>query len=151
VAFNDDSCGLLSQLSYTAPASGTYQIRAGCFSTNPCSGTIAYTVKGACSYSATATNSATVNTVNCPVVLRPAQNIVLGTCGLVGASGTGDTFLRLFNASASEVIANDDSCGLLSNLSYTVPAGGAGTHQIHAGCFGAGTCSGTAAYLITQP
>jgi V8-like Glu-specific endopeptidase len=46
VAFNDDSCGGLgSRLQYTATASGTFQIRAGCYSSGSCSGTVAWTVQ----------------------------------------------------------------------------------------------------------
>jgi hypothetical protein len=151
LASNDDSCGVLSKLSFTVPADGTYLINAGCFSINSCSGTVAYTIQGSFNYSATATNSATVNTVNHNLYLRPAQNIALGTCGVAGSSGVGDTFLRLFDPSAVNVALNDDSCGVLSSLSYNVPAGAAGTHQLHAGCFASGSCSGTVSYLITQP
>ena len=112
---------------------------------------MAFTIQGSFSYSASNTNSDTVNTVNHNVYLRPAQNITLGTCNAPGASGTGDTFLRLFDPANTNVSSNDDSCGLLSNVSYNVPAGVAGTHQIHAGCFSTASCSGTVGYIITQP
>ncbi len=47
VAFNDDSCSRLSYLTYTVPAGagGTYQIRAGCYSSGSCGGTVAYTIQ----------------------------------------------------------------------------------------------------------
>ncbi|WNG36410.1 trypsin-like serine protease [Archangium violaceum] len=47
VAENDDTCEVLSYLDYTVPAGagGTYQIRAGCFGNESCSGTVAYTVQ----------------------------------------------------------------------------------------------------------
>ncbi|WP_164019921.1 serine protease [Pyxidicoccus trucidator] len=45
VASNDDSCGVLSYAQFTATTAGTYQIRAGCYSSNSCSGTVAYTVQ----------------------------------------------------------------------------------------------------------
>ncbi len=151
VAFNDDACGVLSSLTYTATVTGTHLISAGCFSINSCSGTMAFTIQGSFSYSASNTSSATVNTVNRNVYLRPAQTIALGTCGVAGSSGSGDTYLRLFDPVNTNVASNDDSCGLLSNLSYAVPAGAAGTHQIDAGCFSTLSCSGTVAYLITQP
>lgn len=151
IAVNDDSCGLLSNLTATVPADGTYLVRVGCFSSNGCSGTVAFTIQGSFNYSASQTSNATINTVNRSVYLRPAQRISFGTCGVTGASGTGDTFLRLFAPSGSEVAFNDDSCGLLSNLSYGVPSGAAGTHQIHAGCFSSFNCSGTVPYLITEP
>ncbi|MEZ4364405.1 MAG: serine protease [Kofleriaceae bacterium] len=44
VASNDDACGGRgSNLSYSATAAGTYQIRAGCYSSGSCSGTVAWT------------------------------------------------------------------------------------------------------------
>jgi hypothetical protein len=66
-----------------------------------------------------------------PLVLEAGQTIKLGTCGLVGSGGTGDTFLRLFGPDSEQAAANDDVvpfdvavCGLLSNTAFTVPAGG---------------------------
>jgi hypothetical protein len=48
VASNDDACGVLSYASFTATTAGTYQIRAGCFSSGSCSGTVAYTISSGC-------------------------------------------------------------------------------------------------------
>ncbi|ACY18771.1 conserved hypothetical protein [Haliangium ochraceum DSM 14365] len=47
VAENDDSsgCGRLSFASHTAGASGTFQIRAGCYKNRSCSGTVAYEIQ----------------------------------------------------------------------------------------------------------
>lgn len=45
VAFNDDAggtCGVGSKLTHTASTSGTYQLRAGCFSGSSCSGTVTW-------------------------------------------------------------------------------------------------------------
>ena len=45
VASNDDaggSCGLGSSLSLVIPTTGSYVIRAGCYSSTSCSGTVAY-------------------------------------------------------------------------------------------------------------
>jgi hypothetical protein len=157
VASNDDGpgCGLLSELSFTAPplVGGLYEIQAGCFSSNSCTGTVAYTLvgpkDGSYSFSATNTTSATANTVNLDVPLSAGQTITLGTCGVYGAEGTGDTVVRLFNPGNAEVASNDDgpACGLLSKLSFTTPQGG--IFHIHAGCFSSGTCSGTVAYSIS--
>jgi hypothetical protein len=151
LAFNDDSCGLLSSLTFTVAVTGTYLLSAGCFSINSCSGTVAFMIRGAFAYSAINTNSAMINTANRNVYLRPAQNILFGTCGVAGAFGTGDTYLRLFNRSSTQVAFSDDGCGLLSRISYTVPAGAAGLHQIRAGCFINGSCGGTVPYFIIQP
>lgn len=44
IAANDDACsGLGSNLSIVVPVSGTYTVRAGCFDSLSCSGTVAYT------------------------------------------------------------------------------------------------------------
>ena len=46
VAANDDACGGIgSNLVYTATAAGTFQIRAGCYTTGSCSGTVAWTIQ----------------------------------------------------------------------------------------------------------
>ena len=45
VASNDDACGVLSYASFKAVTAGTYQIRAGCYSSTKCSGTVAYTIQ----------------------------------------------------------------------------------------------------------
>lgn len=46
VGANDDSCGGTgSNFSFTAPSAGTYQIRAGCYQNNSCSGTVAWTIQ----------------------------------------------------------------------------------------------------------
>jgi alpha-tubulin suppressor-like RCC1 family protein len=43
VIANDDACGgLLTNFTYTATVTGTYQLRAGCFSSGSCSGIVAY-------------------------------------------------------------------------------------------------------------
>jgi microsomal dipeptidase-like Zn-dependent dipeptidase len=101
---------------------------------------------GTFSYSATNTNSAQQNTVNHTVLLNAGQSIQLGTCTVGGSSGSGDTYLRLYGPGGTQVAANDDSCGLLTYLTYT--ASQSGTYQIRAGCYSSGSCSGTVAYSI---
>ena len=151
VAVNDDSCGLQSNLSFTAPHAGVFQIRAGCFSSNGCSGTVAYTLgaTGSLPFSASNTSSATQNTANFNISLLAGQTITLGTCGAPNASGSGDTYLRLFDATNHEVANNDDSanCGLLSNLSFTAPIDS--VLQVRAGCFSGGACSGVVGYVLS--
>jgi hypothetical protein len=151
-AANDDACGgRLSSFTFTASTSGIYLVRAGCYSSGSCSGKVVYTIRGSFSYSATNTNSATINTANRSVYLKQGQNIQLGTCGVAGSAGSGDTFLRLFNGANVEVATNDDACGgILSNISYSVPAVPGGTQQLRAGCYGTTSCSGTVVYLITD-
>ncbi len=94
-------------------------------------------------FSASNTNSATQNTTDRTVTLSAGQTINVGTCNIGGASGSGDTYLRLFSPFATEVVANDDFCGGSSYMTYTVPSGQGGTYTIKAGCFSIQACSGT--------
>jgi hypothetical protein len=158
VTYNDDACGgTASYFKYVVPAggAGSYEVRAGCYSSGSCSGTVAWKVTpgtpgtgGSFQYSATNTNSALQNTTNRNVTLAAGQTINAGTCTVAGASGSGDTYLRLYDAAGTQVAYNDDSCSLLSYFSYVVPAGKGGTYQIRAGCYGSGSCSGTVAYTV---
>jgi hypothetical protein len=159
VAFNDDGCGgTASNLSYTVPsgAAGNYEIRAGCYSSGSCGGTVVWEIVngtppppptgGTYSYSASNTNSAQQNTVNKDVTLAAGQKITLGTCGVTGSAFTGDTYLRLYGAGA-QVASNDDACGGRgSNLTFTATS--AGTYQIRGGCYTTGSCTGTVAWTI---
>lgn len=45
VARNDDACGQLSFVQFTAPADGDYIVRAGCYADTACSGTVAWEVR----------------------------------------------------------------------------------------------------------
>ncbi|HLM48620.1 MAG TPA: Ig-like domain-containing protein [Myxococcaceae bacterium] len=100
-------------------------------------------------YSASNTSSASVNTVNQTIFLMPGQVLTLGTCGVTGASFSGDTYLRLYNPSSTQVVSSDDACGGMgSSFTYTVPAGAGGNYQLRAGCYSSGSCSGTVAWTI---
>jgi hypothetical protein len=103
-------------------------------------------IRGSFFYSTTNTSNATVNSVQHTAFLIAGQAFTAGTCGVPGASGTGDTYLRLKNPSGGEIAANDDSfsCGLLSNLAIVAPT--TGTYVIQAGCFGSDACTGTVTY-----
>jgi Trypsin-like peptidase domain len=158
VAVNDDSCGgYSSYIKYTVPAgkSGTYEIHAGCYSNSSCDGTVVWRVgvappviNGSFTYSASSTRDATRGTVNHDVTVAAGQTLQFGTCTVAGSSGSGDTYLRLFTATGIEVGANDNACGSLSYMSYTIPAGAGGTYQLRAGCASNRSCSGTVAYTI---
>jgi hypothetical protein len=153
VAFNDDACGLQSNFTYTVPAggSGTYQLRAGCWSSASCGGTVVWAISGSFSYSASNTSNATINTYNRDLFLVEGQRLRVGTCDLTGATGTGDTYLRLHTAAGAQVAYNDDACGgLLSTFVYDVPWDINGTHQLRAGCWSSNSCSGTVQYLLTD-
>jgi len=158
VAGNDDACGgQASYFSYAATAAGSFEIRAGCYANTACSGTVAWKIthasttpttgSGSFAFTASNTGSATTGTTNKSVALTAGQTLKVGTCTVAGASGTGDTFLRLFGATGTEAASNDDSCsGTLSYLSYTATA--AGTFEIRAGCYANTACSGTVAYTV---
>ncbi|AGC48247.1 hypothetical protein MYSTI_06975 [Myxococcus stipitatus DSM 14675] len=157
VAANDDGCGGRgSHLSFTATVAGPYEIRAGCYSAESCSGTVAWTLtstgpapsRGSLEFSASDTNHAMANTVNQDLPLTEGQSLSFGTCTEAGASGTGDTVLRLFNGAGQQVTSSDDACGLLSYASYTVPPGAGGTYQLRAGCYDASSCGGVVTWTI---
>jgi hypothetical protein len=103
---------------------------------------------GSFSYSASNTSSATQNTVNFDIAIVAGQLLSIGTCGVAGASGTGDTFLRLFDPFNNLVAAADDQCGVLTF--FTFRATTTGTFQVRAGCFGSGSCSGTVAFTLSS-
>ncbi|HZH78784.1 MAG TPA: hypothetical protein VEY88_22335, partial [Archangium sp.] len=156
VAYNDDSCGsYASFIRYTVSTSGTYEVRAGCYSSESCEGTVVWRVNvappvttGSFTYSASNTRSGSRGTVDHSVKMTEGQTLQLGTCTVAGSSGSGDTYLRLVNAAGTEVGANDNACGSLSYLSYTVPAGAGGTYTIRAGCASNRSCGGTVAYTF---
>ncbi|MCP3141689.1 serine protease [Pyxidicoccus xibeiensis] len=160
VASNDDACGGRgSRLVFTAPAAGTYEVRAGCYAAGSCSGTVAWTVEagspppaasGVFAFNASNTNNAQANTVNQDVTVPAGHSLTFGTCVVVGGSGTGDTWLRLYNSAGQQVLDSDDSsgCGQLSHATYTVPEGAGGTYQLRAGCYGSSSCSGSVSWTV---
>lgn len=99
---------------------------------------------GVFSYSTTNTSSAQQNTTNATIYINAGQTLTAGTCGLTGASASGDTYLRLFDGGA-EVAQNDDACGgLSSNLVYTSLF--SKKYELRAGCYGATSCSGNVVF-----
>ncbi|AKQ69520.1 Trypsin domain protein [Myxococcus hansupus] len=155
VSANDDACGDRgSSITYVAPTTGNYSINAGCYSSGSCSGTVAWTISGGTTaptsgsfnFNVSNTNSAQQNTVNENVSIAAGKTLTVATCGLTGASFTGDTYLRLFSG-ATQAAANDDACGGRgSSLTYTSTS--ATTLQIRAGCFSTGACNGTVVWNI---
>lgn len=103
-------------------------------------------------YEATGTASATQGTTPHEFWLEAGATLEIGTCGLPEATASGDTFLRLEGADGLEVSANDDDCkGSGSRIRYRVPACGAGTYVLKAGCFENGACAGRVVYRILPP
>lgn len=149
VASSDDACGAASKITYVATTSGNYQLRAGCYSNNFCSGTLGYSIAATLfAYSASNTNYDTVNTANVYLNIGSFSTLRIGTCGVAGSAGSGDTILRLYNGNGSQVAFNDDSCGVLSQLVFNNSSLPPGTYLLRAGCFNNTSCSGTVAYYI---
>ena len=142
-----DACDSETGVTHTPLPDGTACNGTGACTAGTCVGGI---TGGSFFYTAINTSSATVNTVNVDIPMVAGQTLSIGTCGVAGASASGDTFLRLFDPSNHEVAFNDDSCGLLSSF-LTFTAITTGTHQIHAGCFSSNSCSGTVAFTLTGP
>jgi hypothetical protein len=101
---------------------------------------------GSFNFSASNTNNATQNTTPFNVTLTAGQTLQFGTCSVAGASGSGDTYLRLYAPDGSHVAANDDACGYLSFVGFTATQ--TGTYRIQAGCYSSGSCGGSVAYTI---
>jgi hypothetical protein len=105
------------------------------------------TPAGSYSYTAVATGSAQGSTVNYSIPLTAGRTLTIGTCGVVGASFSGDTYLRLFDQGLTQVAANDDACsGLGSQITFTAPS--SQTYEIHAGCYSSNSCAGTVSWTI---
>ena len=154
VASNNDACGgTQSFFTYTVPAGSTgttYTLRAGCAGSAACSGTAAWTIRGTFTYTADDTFSALIHYTSRPLKLVEGQRLKMGTCGVPGAWGTGNTFLRLFKTPPQQVASNDDACGSLSNIDFVVPWSRGGSHQARAGCYLLDSCGGTVAYELTE-
>lgn len=100
-------------------------------------------------YSASNTNSAQQNTINRTFILNTGDILEVGTCNLAGAIASGDTFLRLFGPSATQVAYNDNyyCAGYASYIQYTATT--SGIYELRAGCYGNSTCSGTVVFKVT--
>jgi V8-like Glu-specific endopeptidase len=99
------------------------------------------------SFNVTNTNGALQNTVNRSLTLKAGNLLEVGTCGVPGATGSGDTFLRLYGPGGAQVASNDNGCGAsrTSFIRYSVPVDG--TYEIRAGCYASTSCSGTVAFV----
>jgi len=95
------------------------------------------------SYSASNTNSATQNYVECTFQLCPDSTYEISLCASDG-SGTcsGDTYLSLYDSNGLFVTSSDDECGSCSYIEYGFTGGNCQTFSLHEGCFSSGSCSG---------
>jgi hypothetical protein len=105
-------------------------------------------INGRCPfYAALNTNSTTETYFSCSVYACPGTVLTIGSCN--GEEGTciGDQYLRLFDTNGKEVSQNDDSCGLCSQISFTV-TDQCQTFSVHEGCYNDESCSGVV--MVTE-
>jgi len=101
-------------------------------------------IKVCAPYTATATNSAQVNYVDCTFSANGGIVIQISDCDAIRCGvTTNDQYIRLLNSAGTLVTFNDDSCQRCSLLTYTVPPGAMQTFTLRQGCFSTSTCSGT--------
>ncbi|OJT25572.1 hypothetical protein BO221_06785 [Archangium sp. Cb G35] len=104
---------------------------------------------GSYTYSASNTSSAHQNTVNQVVALTAGQTLTVTTCGLPGATYTGDTYLRLIGPLGLQLASNDDACGGAgSSLTFTTSGGG--NFEIRGGCYSSTSCTATVVWKISS-
>jgi V8-like Glu-specific endopeptidase len=92
------------------------------------------------------TQGGTRNTKDLTLSLEAGRTLAVGTCTLDGASGTGDTIIRLEDKIGEERTANDDTCDGLSYFEYDVVE--TGDYTIRIGCYSSSECSGIAVYQV---
>ena len=107
-------------------------------------------------YSASNTNSATMNTVDVDFLVCGGQIATFSLCDSTGtacsASVSGDTYLRLYEGS-TQVASNDDVCSLCSEITYTIPGSSSActTLTLTQGCHSSGVCSGQVQVTFQYP
>jgi len=94
-------------------------------------------------YTASDTSSAQQKTVDEELFVCPGTTLTFSMCGAAGACN-GDTYMRLLDASGSEIALNDDTCGVCSSITmkFNAPCQ---TYTVKQGCFGSSSCGGTVA------
>jgi len=167
LANNDDSCGLVSQISSFSFTRSCryYTIKQGCYGGGGCGGQMA--IEGARvqieptapptlpavippipdafpKYQASGTSGATVDTVDEDVWVCGGETLIFSLCE-PASDPSGDTLLRLFDG-ATEIANNDDSCGLVSSIQYTF-SGECKKYTLKQGCYSSNSCSGTIVIL----
>jgi hypothetical protein len=141
VAANDNSCGLLSQLDYTAPATGTYILRvrgsggvSGAYTlayrilSQPCDGVPCPGVNfGTFTPTTTYRTHSSVVDPDCYKTYRFRLNknrTYRFTFCEGGGSAQFDTVLELYDPSCNLVASNDNYCDTGSQIDYHVPGNG---------------------------
>jgi len=145
VAGNDDSCSLQSQITCNALPVGNYFIvvdgwgtSSGAYTLNvsgtggvsPCDGAPEVVCGGSYTGDTTGDTNFAGNPAPDNVYVFESDQSQTLTLSLCNGGSTWDTYLRLYNDCpnvGTELASNDDSCGLQSELEYTV---GVGTYYI---------------------
>ena len=101
-------------------------------------------------YVAVSTDSDRLGWTACGIYACQGSSILVSGCPSSSASAicVGDQYLRLFNASGTQVAFNDNgpassNCGLCLQLSFNATLPGCQTYSLHEGCSGNGLCGGT--------
>merc|ERR1719329_1242037 len=141
----------------------TYTVKQGCFGSTSCGGTVAIACEGSnceeapvMSPTAVPTFTAAPTTFVPIPAFFPAYNASdtssaqqktvdeeLFVCPGAGACSR-DTYMRLLDASGSEIAFNDDFCGVCSSITMNFNAS-CQTYTVKQGCFGSTSCGGTVA------
>ena len=162
VAYNDDYCGLGSQVDYTPTTTAYYYLKVRGYGNDAETYTLAYRyVPGDCtacpsydygSYTPTttyATHSGTVYRGGCrqyAFSLTGGHTYRFTFCE-GGGTANYDTYLILRDSGCSQVASNDDSCGLLSQLDYTPSSSATFYLEVNSCCTGGSGGTYTLAYV----
>lgn len=91
----------------------------------------------------TNTNNNQINNELIGINICNAQSIRISNCGSTNAQCFGDTFIRLFDSNNVMVAADNDYCGLCSQITYNVPiSSSCQTFTLSEGCYSTESCSG---------
>jgi hypothetical protein len=100
------------------------------------------------------TNSATQQTADCNIRLCPGDVMKASLCNNEWntISCSGDTYLRIQDASGTPVVSNDDYCGSCSSLQFAVPQDfvGCSNYTVKQGCFSSDRCSGRTGVFLSS-
>ena len=169
LAFNDDTCGLGSQIDFTAPTTGYRYLNVTEFANDQSlSYTLAYQrIPGACTacptfdygpFTPSLTPTLHADTIFGGGCRAYRFNLTAGceytfTFCSDGGAADYDTFLTLRDASCNAVAGNDDACGLLSEIAYTPTTSGSYFLEVNSCCVGGSGGSYTLSYRqsSTQP
>ena len=92
-------------------------------------------------YETSETDYAMKNYSICYITACSGQTIKASLCS---GECSGDTYLRLYDASGILVADNDDVCGLCSEITYDTDIDACEVYSLHEGCYGMNMCSGQA-------